>query len=334
VSFDPGQPGSKLWIDRLAQHHHDSYAGVPMAKFPEDLRVYEHLLWLSAPEVVIEVGAQYGGSALWFRDRLRALAGYRRIAGGRVITIDIDTGEARERIAAADPDWHEQITLIEGDVNDPRTAAQVEALIEPGTPCLLSEDSAHDRETTLAALRGLARFVHPGGFAVVEDGYVDVQELRPADAELPRGVLPALEGWLTEDEDGARFVQRRDLELYGMTSHPFGFLQRRGAPDERPAVMRPASEPANELSRLSAVVHDVRLKLEAWEDRALTAEQQRESWQERAVSAERQREQWEALAAEADARAARIASELHGVYGSRSWRFTRPLRGLARMLRR
>ena len=45
-----------------------------MLKFPEDLRVYEHLLWQTAPSTVIEVGVKDGGSALWFRDRLRTLA--------------------------------------------------------------------------------------------------------------------------------------------------------------------------------------------------------------------------------------------------------------------
>jgi cephalosporin hydroxylase len=49
----------------------DSYAGVQMYKFPDDLRVDEHLMWLARPNVVIEIGSYFGGSALWFRDRLR-----------------------------------------------------------------------------------------------------------------------------------------------------------------------------------------------------------------------------------------------------------------------
>jgi cephalosporin hydroxylase len=113
--------------------------------------------------------------------------------------------------------------LIGGDVTDPELPMRVEKLLRPDDRCLVIEDSAHEYDTTLAALRGFARFVSPGGFFVVEDGCVDVDEMRIEG--WPRGVLPALHEWL-ESEDGAGFTQRRDLELYGITCHPEGFLQR------------------------------------------------------------------------------------------------------------
>jgi cephalosporin hydroxylase len=79
-------------------------------------------------------------------------------------------------------------------------------------------------ETTRAALEGFASFVRPGGWFVVEDGCVDDEELRLEG--WPRGVLPAVRDWL-ETPPGREFGVRRDLELYGMTCHPSGFLQRR-----------------------------------------------------------------------------------------------------------
>ena len=42
----------------MRQHTQDSYAGLGMSKFPEDLRTYEHLLWLRRPDTVIEIGVQ------------------------------------------------------------------------------------------------------------------------------------------------------------------------------------------------------------------------------------------------------------------------------------
>lgn len=89
------------------------------------------------------------------------------------------------------------------------------------------EDTAHIYETTHAALSGFARFVPPGGFFIVEDGCVDVDELR-IDDRWPRGVLPALHDWLGTVE-GREFTVRADLQLYGVTCHPGGFLQRRFA---------------------------------------------------------------------------------------------------------
>ena len=89
----------------------------------------------------------------------------------------------------------------------------------------LVEDSAHTYDTTLAALEGFSRFVPVDGFMVIEDGYVDIEPMRLR-RSWPHGVLPALDDWLAGPAGGA-FRVRRDLELYGITSHPGGLLQRR-----------------------------------------------------------------------------------------------------------
>ncbi len=205
-----------------------------MTKFPEDLAVYGHLLWATRPSVVIEIGAYHGGSALWFRDQLRTLAAYGHITHPRVISIDIDTERARTSMASADPDFERDISLIAGDASDPELSGRVAELIPAGTSCLVVEDAAHTYSTTSAALAGFHRFVLPGGFFVVEDGCVDVDSMRlrrsliRRRAAWPRGVLPAITEWL-DTPAGSEFVRRRDLELYGMTCHPGGFLQRRHA---------------------------------------------------------------------------------------------------------
>jgi cephalosporin hydroxylase len=218
----------EYWLQRISRQKRDSYVGVRLAKLPEDLGVYEHLIWASKPNVVIEIGTLRGGSALWFRDRLHTLAGYRAIERPLVISIDLETDGAHEDLRAADPTYEETITLLQGDVADPDLPREVEALLPADARCLVVEDSAHVFATTMAALQGFARFVPPRGFFVVEDGYVDYEamRLRPG---WPRGVLPAVREWL-ETAEGRRFRVRRDLEIYGITSHPEGILQRVGAP--------------------------------------------------------------------------------------------------------
>jgi cephalosporin hydroxylase len=215
------------WLARAAQHTWDSYAGLRISKFPEDLRVYEHLLWASRANVVVELGTQFGGSALWFRDRLQTLEHYGRVRQTRVISIDVSVSAAREALSAADPGYVETITLIEADVEDPALPDQVARRLPPEARCLVVEDSAHVYDTTWAALTGFARFVPAGGYFVVEDGCVDIDEMRLEDG-WPRGVLPALQRWLGTDE-GSSFTVRRDLERYGISCHPHGFLQRTAA---------------------------------------------------------------------------------------------------------
>jgi cephalosporin hydroxylase len=224
VQIGLDEPVGDYWAKRADQVMRDSYAGVQMFKFPEDLRVYEHLMWLSRPDVVIEIGAYFGGSALWFRDRLRVLAGYGRSRNPRVVSLELDAAPALSALAKADPDFAASITIVEGDVCDPSTANAVERLVPRGARCMVVEDSAHTFETTSAALSHYAGFVDLGGFFVVEDGCVDIEAMRVSD-DWPRGVLPALHEWL-ETPEGADFRVRRDLEVYGISCHPEGFLQR------------------------------------------------------------------------------------------------------------
>ncbi|HEY5196797.1 MAG TPA: CmcI family methyltransferase [Solirubrobacteraceae bacterium] len=213
-----------LWRARGDQSQGDTYAGVGLAKLPEDLRAYEHILWSRRVSVVVEIGVWAGGSSLWFRDRLRALAGYGRIGEPRVIGIDIDIGVAQANLEAADAEYAASITLVEGDVLDPELSERIARLVPRGASCLVLDDSAHTYETTTAALRGYSDLIRPGGVFVVEDGGVDVEEIR-LDRPWPRGVIPAIYDWLATDQ-GQSFRVRRDLELYGLTSHPHGFLER------------------------------------------------------------------------------------------------------------
>src|SRR6188472_3188519 len=79
--------------ERLRLVFEDSYKGVPMLKFPEDLRTYERFMWEMSADAVIELGVLHGGSTLWFRDRLDALATNRsRLRGRRsrtVVAVDV-----------------------------------------------------------------------------------------------------------------------------------------------------------------------------------------------------------------------------------------------------
>jgi cephalosporin hydroxylase len=217
-------PVIRLWASRIYQCVQDVYMGAPLCKFPEDLRVYEHLLWASSPRVVIEIGAFGGGSALWFRDRLRTLAAYGRVTDPLVVSVELEPSRTVEALDAADAEWRSSIQLVAGDVCDPATAQRVAEIVPPDAPALVTEDSAHRYDTTWAALTYFSRFVHPGGYFVVEDGCVDIEELRLEDT-WPRGVLPALRDWLSSDA-GQAFQVRRDYELYGLTCNPEGYLQR------------------------------------------------------------------------------------------------------------
>jgi cephalosporin hydroxylase len=219
-------PLAQLWRSRVQQHHLDSYAGVPMAKFPEDLRTYERILWERAPRVVIEIGVQHGGSTLWLRDRLFDFQRYRCGPAPSVLAVDVDLGLARKRFDEMPPEATAGIELLEGDINQAATVATIVEAVPRGAEVLVIEDASHDGATTSAALQGLAPLIKAGGYYMVEDTCVDIEPLRVQGDAWPRGAGTALAEWLAEDPLGRRFRRRPDLQPYGLTCHPGGLLQR------------------------------------------------------------------------------------------------------------
>ena len=201
------RPLLEFYQARLAQStsHTDFYKGREMAKMPEDLRVYQHLIEISRPEVIVELGTYHGGSAIWFADQLDVLCG-----GGRVVTVDVNLV----------PFGDDRIIPLTGALDDRDVVAAVHA-VATGKRVLVSEDSAHTYRTTMAALEHYAELVMTGGWFVVEDAVVDNPDLNVWHGE--GGVVPAIEEFLRV-ESGSRFV-RHDLDLYGVTSNPGGWLE-------------------------------------------------------------------------------------------------------------
>lgn len=218
-------PLIEFWRARIGQHHRERYAGVPISKFPEDLRTYEHVLWERQPQVVIEIGVQHGGSVLWLRDRLFDFQRYRSGPAPQVLGVDVDLSSARSHFAGLPPEATAGIELLEGDVGEPSMLEAVRDRIPEGAEIFVIEDAAHDAATTHSALEGLAPLVKPGGFYMVEDTCVDVEPLRVL-PEWPRGCGAALGQWLAEDPLGRSFRRRPDLQPFGLTCHPGGLIQR------------------------------------------------------------------------------------------------------------
>ena len=226
IEKELGSSLGEYYLERIRIHMNDSYAGVRMRKLPEDLRTLEEIIWECRIDVVLEIGLGMGGSALWFRDRLRTLAAYGHIADPLVVSVDVRCDPAREALSAADPAYADSIKLVEGDVCEPDVAEQVRRILPAGARILVVDDSAHMYESTMATLRHFASLVPLNGYVVIEDGHRDLDGMLPA--EVPgraHGVVQAISDWL-EGEGRENFVQRRDLERYIVTSNPGGWLQR------------------------------------------------------------------------------------------------------------
>lgn len=194
----------ELMQDRILHRTH--YFGVQTFKNPLDLWVYQEILFELRPDVIVEVGNYYGGSAL-------ALAHLCDLLGkGRVIALDLIQSRIDDRVRQ-----HPRIQLIEGDACE--TIHQVESLIKPNEQTLVIEDSSHTYENTLRVLRTYSRLIKPGGYLIVEDGICH----HGLNQGPNPGPYEAIESFVAEN---AQFQIDRNREDFLITWNPKGYLKR------------------------------------------------------------------------------------------------------------
>jgi cephalosporin hydroxylase len=190
----------------FTQHHQR----VPMWKAVQDLARYRRVIEATRPEVIVETGTRWGGTAAWFADTF----------GVPVITVDVS--------AAPDIEGWPNVTAVTGNSIRADIVARVARLVAERR-CMVSLDSDHHYPHVLAEIRAYGPLVTPGCYLVVEDALADLvvpDEARRFGARIPEkgGPLPAIEQELAGNPDWVR-----DLDVEGMdpvSHHPYGWWRR------------------------------------------------------------------------------------------------------------
>ena len=181
------------------------FYGVTVWKNPMDLWLYQEMIHEFRPDVVIEAGTKYGGSAYYFA-RLFDLMGH-----GQVITIDTKPQSSRPE--------HPRITYLTGSSTDPAIAESVDELVGDGKP-LIVLDSSHARDHVLEELRLWSTRVPLGRHIVVEDSHAGGN---PVTTRVARGPRPAIKRFLSEND---AFVVDESMHKFFFTFNPGGYLKR------------------------------------------------------------------------------------------------------------
>lgn len=221
----------QLWHQQVKQHHSESFRGIGLEKFPQDLWIYETLIWNVKPSLVIEIGINNGGFSLWLADRLRSLHLYltnrHDSSAGipcqpRIVGLDLDITRAAHNVSCY-PDLASYIQL---EIVDASNSQQIQDLasrhIHPHDKVMIIEDSAHIYETTFTCLNYLSPYISKDSYFIVEDGCVDYEHLRE-DEGWPRGVQQAIKDFLSNHSN---FIEDDIGNRYIITCHPGGFLKR------------------------------------------------------------------------------------------------------------
>jgi cephalosporin hydroxylase len=183
-----------------------NYFGIKTLKNPMDFWIYQEIIVEQYPDVIIEIGNNWGGSTLALAHLLDNLN------HGRIIGVDIDHSKVSSKVQQ-----HQRITLIENDAVI--AFDQVKGLINPDEKVLVIEDSAHTYDNTLKVLKLYSNLIREDGYLIVEDSICHHGlEVGP----MP-GPYEAIEDFIAERDD---FIIDRDKESFLITWNPKGFLKK------------------------------------------------------------------------------------------------------------
>jgi cephalosporin hydroxylase len=196
----------RLYYNRSARTWKRTYwRGVNVWKNPLDLWLYQEILHDVAPDVIVEAGTKFGGSA-YFLANMCDLMGR-----GQILTIDVTEQPNRPQ--------HDRITYLTGSSTDPAVIAEVDRIID-GRRIIVLLDSDHSARHVLAELRAWHHRVPVGSYVIVEDTNVHGHPVFPNHGPGP---MEAVDAFLAEND---QFVIDESMHKFFMTFNPRGFLKR------------------------------------------------------------------------------------------------------------
>lgn len=197
LCYYEGQTGG-TWNDTF-------YLGVRLLKCPTDLWTYQEIIHATRPELIVETGTAYGGSALYLA-HLCAATGT-----GRVVTVDIDPKPDRPA--------HERITYLSGSSTSTVIVERIRREAE-GKRVMVILDSDHRRAHVLEEMQLYSPLVTPGCYLIVEDTNINGHPVLP---EHGPGPVEAVREFL---KSAPHFKVDRSREKFLLTFNPSGYLLR------------------------------------------------------------------------------------------------------------
>lgn len=185
--------------------------GWPIVKHPNDLMMYQEIIWQTQPELIVETGTYGGGSALFLAHMLDCVGP----KDGRVISIDIES--------PSDLPDHDRITFMQGRSSTDLRVLEVIREKARGKKTMVILDSDHRKAHVLKELKLYSPLVTKGMYLIVEDTHpLSVYSDGTADQNdgYPAG---AIKEW-NPARHGFEADARRERLLF--SQNPGGYLRK------------------------------------------------------------------------------------------------------------
>ena len=184
-------------------HKNTFFLGIPTRKCPLDMWLYQEIIYINKPDIIIECGTSHGGSALYLASICEL------VNHGEVITVDI------ENLPRAP---HKRIKYLLGSSTAPEVVNKIKEMITSKKKVMVILDSNHSQRHVFKELEIYNKFVTEGQYLIVEDTNINGHPVFP---EHGPGPMEALDEFLknnndfTIDEIGSKFL---------LTFNPRGYL--------------------------------------------------------------------------------------------------------------
>ena len=184
-----------------------SWLGHQTGKVPGDLWLYQELLTQHKPDLIIETGTHWGGSAL-FLATICSLLNH-----GEVLSIDL---------YHKDPlPTHERISYLQGSSVSADISDKVAEIVGKNKKVLVILDSDHTKKHVEKELEIYSKFIRKGDLLIVEDTFLGGH---PSHPEYGEGPTEAIENFLQGNDE---FYIDRSYEKFLFTLNYNGFLKRK-----------------------------------------------------------------------------------------------------------
>lgn len=150
---------SRVWL------YDTHWLGVPISKLPSDLFLYQEIIYELKPDLIIECGTFYGGSALYLASILDL------IGKGHVLTIDVFPQPNRPS--------HDRITYLTASSVSVTAVQKILSMRKPDDVILVILDSDHSKEHVAKELLLYKSIVTTGSYIIVEDTSINGNPVSP-----------------------------------------------------------------------------------------------------------------------------------------------------------
>ena len=234
ITLDEAVHAYDLWFEETAAFNRLSWLGVSMQQDPSDAIAIQQMLYHIKPDLVIEVGTNTGGGAIFYSSIMRTYN-----ASAKVLTLDIkdvsnwkDGAKTGSELKQCDrcvmgnehPYWtdggiHFKIGKITNKP-DCQFMAEIRKFVEELNPqtVVVIEDASHQYRDVKVNIEALHSFVTPKSYLLVQDTKID----RLFRGRI-RGPLLAIEEFLAGHPN---FSVDRRYEWLMYSQHHLGWLYR------------------------------------------------------------------------------------------------------------